>query len=200
MTSQVIANLGGELVTRGPPANADPIVERDISVFPDAADRLPNGFDQELLGQLSSRGDPFMSTGIRRQVSLGPAGVLASATIITLLAIAAPAGAINFCGGPGQRPCPPFPLCGTPGTAPCPGTLLDTYFDIPVGDNVVRLINPMSSSTNLCAMTYVFNSEEVMGECCGCPLSPPKPLSFSVDSNLTADWALMGDLSAARLR
>ncbi len=134
-----------------------------------------------------------MSIGIRRQMSRGLAGVLPLVTIITALAIAVPAvaGPNPFCGGRFQPPCPPPPPppCGLPGTAACPGNLLDTYIDTTNGDNLVRLVNPVSSSGNVCAMIYVFNDQEEMGECCGCPLSPQKLLSLSVDNQLTQNWS-----------
>jgi len=58
---------------------------------------------------------------------------------------------------------------------------------------MVRLINPSGAAKpNVCAMIYVFDSDEEMGECCGCPLSPQKLLSLSVENNLTSDWAIFG--------
>jgi hypothetical protein len=137
-----------------------------------------------------------MSTGIRRQMSIGLAGVLPLVTIVTALAIAVSAGAgpNPFCGGRSQPPCPPppSPPCGLPGTASCPGILLDTYINTSNGDNIVRLINPSSSSGNVCAMIYVFNAQEQMGECCGCPLSPQKLSSFSVENQLSQNWSIPG--------
>ena len=49
-----------------------------------------------------------------------------------------------------------------------------------IGDNIIRLINPNGSANPflaggiehpVCAMIYVFDDDEEMGECCGCPLS-----------------------------
>jgi len=106
-------------------------------------------------------------------------------------------------------PTPAPSLCSSPGTAPCPGTLLITYYDTgePLskngtgsGDDVVNLINPegcanpnlaaCSESQNQCAMIYVFDSNENLGACCGCPLSPHKLITPSVNLNLISKWAL----------
>jgi hypothetical protein len=74
--------------------------------------------------------------------------------------------------------------------APCPATLIDTYYNTSIGDNVVCLINPVSSSPNVCAMIYVFDNFSTLGACCGCPLSPQKLLTLSVESNLTQSFIL----------
>jgi len=134
-----------------------------------------------------------MSMKIRTGASMGLARLLALSAFVASMSIALPAGAQTRqrCGRPGEPACPP-PVCGSPGTAPCPGTLLDTYFNTNAGDNTVSLINPVSSETNICAMIYVFDAAEEMGECCGCPLSPQKLLSLSVKTNLTGDWAIFG--------
>jgi hypothetical protein len=67
------------------------------------------------------------------------------------------------------------------------------------GDNIIRLINPNGAANGnlagartqtVCAMIYVFDDDEEMGECCGCPLSSAQLATFSVDHNLTSDWAL----------
>ncbi len=69
------------------------------------------------------------------------------------------------------------------------------------GDNIIRLINPNgAANANLagartqpvCAMIYVFDDDEEMGECCGCPLSSAQLATFSVEYNLTSNWALRG--------
>ena len=69
------------------------------------------------------------------------------------------------------------------------------------GDNIIRLINPNgAANANLagarpqpvCAMFYVFDDDEEMGECCGCPLTSAQLATFSVEKNLTSDWALQG--------
>lgn len=103
-------------------------------------------------------------------------------------------------------------LCGTPGNAPCVGTLLTGYYDTSsppaqngsgAGDNTVELINPQgcansnlvgcnSRAGNRCAMIYVFDKFENMGECCGCLISPEGLLSLSVQNDLTSNWGLLG--------
>ena len=67
------------------------------------------------------------------------------------------------------------------------------------GDNILRLINPAGNAnavfgpvTNTCAMIYVFDDDQEMGECCGCPLSPADLATFSVQHNLTDNW-IFGD-------
>jgi hypothetical protein len=41
-------------------------------------------------------------------------------------------------------------------------------------------------------MIYVFDDDQEMGECCGCPLSSAGFTSISVEKNLTANWGLGG--------
>jgi len=69
------------------------------------------------------------------------------------------------------------------------------------GDNIIRLINPNgganislpgSQETTVCAMIYVFDDDEEMGECCGCPLSSTQLATISVEHNLTSNWGLAG--------
>ena len=85
-----------------------------------------------------------------------------------------------------------------------PGSALFGYYDVGVpssidiygaGDNILTLINPAGVAnfglgvvTDKCAMIYVFDSNQEMGECCGCPLSPTKKESFSFDHDLLANW------------
>ncbi len=66
-------------------------------------------------------------------------------------------------------------------------------------DNIIRLVNPNGAANSLlagarpqtvCAMIYVFDDDEEMGECCGCPVSSTGLATFSVLSNLTSNWAL----------
>ena len=67
------------------------------------------------------------------------------------------------------------------------------------GDNILRLVNPNGSANGnlvgaqeqtVCAMIYVFDDDEEMGECCGCPLSSTRLKTFSVENDLTSDWGL----------
>jgi hypothetical protein len=47
---------------------------------------------------------------------------------------------------------------------------------------------PCTESKGQCAMIYVFDNRENLGECCGCSLSPQKHLALSVETNLRANW------------
>jgi hypothetical protein len=69
------------------------------------------------------------------------------------------------------------------------------------GDNIIRLINPNGAANSnlagaqtntVCAMIYVFDDDEEMGECCGCPISSAGLATFSVEQNLTSNWGLSG--------
>ena len=69
------------------------------------------------------------------------------------------------------------------------------------GDNIIRLINPNGAANGnlagaktqtVCAMIYVFDDDEEMGECCGCPLSSTQLATFSVEFNLTSNWGITG--------
>ena len=66
-------------------------------------------------------------------------------------------------------------------------------------DNIIRLINPNGAANanlagaktqTVCAMIYVFDDDEEMGECCGCPLSSTQLATFSVENNLNSNWGL----------
>ena len=85
-----------------------------------------------------------------------------------------------------------------------PGQSLWTYYDVSEdtgnGDNILTLVNPNGSansnvtggSENTCAMIYVFDDDQEMGECCGCPLTPAGIETFSVERFLTANWGISG--------
>jgi hypothetical protein len=85
-----------------------------------------------------------------------------------------------------------------------PGQTLWTYYDTSknkgAGDNILTLINPNGSANsnlgnaaaNTCAMIYVFDDDEEMGECCGCPLTPAGIETFSVEGDFTANWGISG--------
>jgi len=69
------------------------------------------------------------------------------------------------------------------------------------GDAILRLINPNGSANpglqsgaeqTVCAMIYVFDTNEEMGECCGCPLSSAKLATFSVEKNLLSNFIYGG--------
>ena len=78
---------------------------------------------------------------------------------------------------------------------PIPGTELVGYFDTSEtvsdngtgdGDNIVRIVN--DTGVEMCALIYVLDDDEEMGECCGCVLSPNKVISLSVERDLTQSW------------
>jgi hypothetical protein len=90
-----------------------------------------------------------------------------------------------------------------------PGSALFGYYDVSepptpdfgtgTGDSILTLVNPNGNSnfsfgrtTDECAMIYVFDDDQEMGECCGCPLTPAQLATFSFRHNLTADWGISG--------
>jgi hypothetical protein len=88
-------------------------------------------------------------------------------------------------------------------TGALPGQALWTYYNTsgnPAGggDNILTLINPNGSANsnlgnpaaNTCAMIYVFDEDQEMGECCGCPLTPAGIETFSVESDFTSNWGI----------
>ncbi len=75
------------------------------------------------------------------------------------------------------------------------GTFFSGYFDFGTGsaqDNALRLENPTAANGNLCAMIYIFNAAESMGECCGCPLTPNQLLQDSLKTVIGTGWVLPG--------
>jgi hypothetical protein len=81
---------------------------------------------------------------------------------------------------------------------PDPNTFSIGYFDLSepdnengtgAGDNILHLINPTSTDP-ICAMIYVFDDNQEMGECCGCPLTTNHLLSLSVQRQLTSNWEI----------
>ena len=88
--------------------------------------------------------------------------------------------------------------CTTPGVGGC-----DNGGN---GDNLLRLINPNGNANpsygfiaNVCAMIYVFDNDQEMGACCGCPLSPTDFESFSVEHDLTANFIFGGNPNATKV-
>jgi hypothetical protein len=108
---------------------------------------------------------------------------------------------------------------GSSGSGVPSGNFLFTYYDIgtpeganphtatpnfgnPNGDNVIRIVQPngcgnddvpnpaCGSQAEACAMFYVFDDNQEMGECCGCPTTPNVLLTFSVRDQLVNNWAL----------
>jgi len=90
---------------------------------------------------------------------------------------------------------PGIVVCSGPG----PITVDTTCNTIGNGDNIIRLINPNGGANGnlagakpqpVCAMIYVFDDDQEMGECCGCPLTSAQMATFSVEHNLTSNWGL----------
>ncbi len=86
---------------------------------------------------------------------------------------------------------------GTADETSDPSTQLVGFYDVSepasengtgAGDNILQLINTTSSSGDLCAMIYVFDDDEEMGECCGCALTPNGTLLLSFRNDLTSNW------------
>ncbi len=89
-------------------------------------------------------------------------------------------------------------------TGSLPGEVLWGYYETwesrwGFGDSIIRLINPNGAANGnlagaqtqtVCAMIYVFDEDQEMGECCGCPLSSAQLATFSASKNLTSDWGL----------
>jgi hypothetical protein len=94
-------------------------------------------------------------------------------------------------------------------TGALPGQVLwtdyETFIDgggLVTGDTIIRLINPNGAANTgitgeseqpVCAMIYVFDDDEEMAACCGCPLSSAGLLTFSVAHNLTANGIFTND-------
>jgi hypothetical protein len=85
------------------------------------------------------------------------------------------------------------------------GNYLFTWFatlnDGGNGDNVLRLIDPngcsngfgisngaCTSEVDQCAMIYVFDDDQEMGECCGCPITPNELEEYSVEDDLANNF------------
>jgi len=78
-----------------------------------------------------------------------------------------------------------------------PGTFLVSYFDVVANDNNVRIVNPTKSNGSICAMIYVFDASEEMGECCGCPITPNGLLRGTVRANFLSNWEAGGTAPGA---
>lgn len=71
---------------------------------------------------------------------------------------------------------------------------LDYFDNLNVADATVRITNPgttFSPTTggDLCAMIYVYRSDQELAECCGCKVTPNGLLKLSVINNLTSNPA-----------
>jgi len=138
---------------------------------------------------------------------------LAAGAILVAFALSAPANASTLRRGSTGG--------GASVTGALPGQVLWTYYETTEeltycgsttsdadgcdvggnGDNIIRLINPNGAANGnlagareqpVCAMIYVFDDDEEMGECCGCPLTSAQLATFSVEANLTSNWGLQG--------
>jgi len=128
---------------------------------------------------------------MNRKVRIRVGSLISAAAVVTFVVVGLMATSAHaFL----RRPSPSG--AGVPGPQD-PSTYSVGYFDVAEpfsengtgnGDNIVKLINPTAANGNLCAMIYVFDDDQEMGECCGCPLSPNKLLSLSVQRDLTANW------------
>jgi hypothetical protein len=127
----------------------------------------------------------------RVRLSLGLGSTISTAAFATFLAVSLMAATAH---ATLRRPAPAGAAVAS---SPDPSTYNVGYFDVGepvgdngvgVGDNFVKLINPTAANGTLCAMIYVFDDDEEPGECCGCPLSPNKLLSLSVENQLTSNW------------
>jgi hypothetical protein len=58
------------------------------------------------------------------------------------------------------------------------------------GDNTVHIVNPVGRFGTLCAMIYVFDDNEEMLDCCGCPISPDGMRTLSVINDLTSNFGV----------
>lgn len=56
-----------------------------------------------------------------------------------------------------------------------------------VADGALMISNTGVTGTNLCAMIYVFTSDQQMTECCGCVESPNNLNTLSVNKDLTSN-------------
>lgn len=54
-------------------------------------------------------------------------------------------------------------------------------------DETVRMTNPGTSGTGLCAAVFVFDASEEMNECCSCYLSPDGLRTLSVNTDLLSN-------------
>ena len=75
------------------------------------------------------------------------------------------------------------------------------YYDVSINDNIVRLINPTMSDNFeydpppppgmaqglLCAMVYVFDANQELQECCGCPVTNNGLRKLSVKTDLISN-------------
>lgn len=57
-------------------------------------------------------------------------------------------------------------------------------------DTSINVVDPgTNGSANMCVDIYVFTPDEEMNECCGCIITPDQLITFSINTNLTANPA-----------
>jgi len=83
-------------------------------------------------------------------------------------------------------------LCAAASTTPPPAdTLKIDYFananTAGAPDGTVRVTNPGTSGTGLCAAIFVFDVNQEMSECCSCYVSPDGLRTLSVNTDLTSN-------------
>jgi hypothetical protein len=137
-----------------------------------------------------------------------PRNRFAIAIVLIALAMAIPTGASSL-----RKGIPPLSTATSGGL---PGKVLWSYYETTEqlcvagtpgcasgghsgnGDNILTLINPNGGAVPpfleqpVCAMVYVFDDDQEMGECCGCPISSAALKTFSVLKDLTGNWSLAG--------
>ena len=86
----------------------------------------------------------------------------------------------------------------------CPGPDPDGCNHGGNGDNILRLVNPngianpaLGVDQSVCAMIYVFDDDEEMGECCGCPVTAAELATFSVEHDLLSNFINGGEHDSA---
>ena len=62
------------------------------------------------------------------------------------------------------------------------------YFDATAGiDSTIRVTNPGTTGTDLCAMIYVFDQDQQMSECCACLVSQDGLMTLSLKTDLLSN-------------
>jgi len=134
-------------------------------------------------------------------------GVLAFATL-TLMAMSLPVNAASLrrAGTTGAN--------ANGGNGGPTGNYLFTWYatlnDGGNGENLLRLIDPngcgngfgisngaCTSEVDQCAMIYVFDDDQEMGECCGCPITPNELSEFRVRAQLANNFQAQSPTSGA---
>lgn len=132
---------------------------------------------------------------MRNMIFSGPTvkGALAVLVAAIVAAVAAPANATSLRKAAASA--------ASTGSGVDPGSMLFGYYDVSEptsdngtgnGDSNMRLIN--STSHDMCALIYVLDDDEQLGECCGCALTANQILNFGIggvsglSNNLAGNW------------